>query len=372
MNAGQSPLERALAGITIADLGARFFPSWRPGRSCCSPFREDRHPSFSVFDNGRAWKDHATGEHGDAVDFLAKACGITLPEACRELIDLAGVGGSTLPRPSIASPRPTEAPARSACAETTGKPALPADLAAPTADELDALAKLRHLPDTCGLVAAVAAGHLRAGTFRGVRVWIVTDSTRCSAQARRMDGATWRELNGSKAWNLRGSAASWPIGAADIGERPRVLVAEGGGDFLCLWHLIAAADATDCAPVGILGSTQSIHSDAARFFRGKDITIYPHADAAGQRGRDAWARQFYAAGAKAVRSFNLAARLNGRGKDLNDLLALDAAEAPVPDRLCPACWSRRIAAPMGGPTCSCNPYVWPTFTADQLANDFRR
>ena len=33
----------------------------------------------------------------------------------------------------------------------------------------------------------------------------------------------------------------------------------------------------------------------------------------------------------------------------------------TPTGLCPACWARRIAAPINGPTCSCNPYVGPTW-----------
>jgi hypothetical protein len=268
----------------------------------------------------------------------------------RRIFELVGASASISPVP----PRPT------------GRPMMPQDLAEPTVDELDALARLRHLPDARGLLAAVTAGHLFTATFKSVRVWIVMDSTRRNAQARRMDGEPWRELDGAKAWTLRGSAASWPVGCVDIGDRPRVLVAEGAPDFLCLWHLIATTGATDCAPVAMLGAGQTIHPDAARFFRGRDVTIYPHADVAGQRGRDVWARQFYAAGAKKVRAFDLAARLNGRGKDLNDALM------QAPDGLCPTCWNRRIAAPIGGPTCPCGSYTWPSFTAEQLANSFTR
>ena len=62
-----SPLARAKDRVTIFEVGARYFLAWRPRKSCASPFRADRHPSFSVFDGGRAWKDFATGEHGDAV-----------------------------------------------------------------------------------------------------------------------------------------------------------------------------------------------------------------------------------------------------------------------------------------------------------------
>ena len=42
-------------------------------KSCKSPFREDRNPSFGVFQDGSNWyfKDHATGESGDEINLLA-------------------------------------------------------------------------------------------------------------------------------------------------------------------------------------------------------------------------------------------------------------------------------------------------------------
>ena len=370
-----SPLALAKDRVTIFELGARFFPSWRPGKSCASPFREDRKPSFSIFADGREWNDFATGQHGDTVDFLAKARGIALPDACRELIDLAGSGASTIPHAPIAPPRPAESPVRPVCAETPASAGLWREMQTRirrgSIAELETLARLRGLPVYAGLQLASNAGQLwfveaLDGRER-VTAWLLTDKSRRVAQLRRLDGKPWQGI-GAKAKTLVAASgdAAWPVGAADIGDRPRVLVAEGSADFLCLWHLIATAGATDCAPVGMLGAGQSIHPEAASLFRGKDVTIYPHADAAGERGRDTWARQLYAAGAKAVRSFNLAARLHGRGKDLNDAIT------QAPDGLCPTCWNRRIAAPIGGPTCPCTPYTWPEFTADQLANDFTR
>ncbi len=62
----------------------------RPG-SCRSPFREERKPSFSWWfaDDGRArWKDHATGESGDSVAFLAKALGVSNREAVVRYLEL--------------------------------------------------------------------------------------------------------------------------------------------------------------------------------------------------------------------------------------------------------------------------------------------
>ena len=89
-----SPLERALERIRISYLWQLFGLCGSPEPSCRSPFREDRHPSFSVYEGGRKWKDHATGARGDAADFLAAACKVTRREGCRLLIAMAGNGGT--------------------------------------------------------------------------------------------------------------------------------------------------------------------------------------------------------------------------------------------------------------------------------------
>lgn len=91
--------------LNIAKHQLRIPELWRmlglpsePGKSCHSPFRDDHNPSFSVFDDGLRWKDHATGEHGDAIDFLARARGLSNADACREFLKLAGVSDSPAPR----------------------------------------------------------------------------------------------------------------------------------------------------------------------------------------------------------------------------------------------------------------------------------
>ena len=86
-----SPLGHAKDRLLILVLWVMLDLPGKPGRRCRSPFREDRNPSFSVYDGGRRWKDHATGEGGDAVDFLRRALNLSNEEACRKLIELAGV-----------------------------------------------------------------------------------------------------------------------------------------------------------------------------------------------------------------------------------------------------------------------------------------
>jgi hypothetical protein len=69
----------------IPVIARELFPEWTPAKSCCSPFRPDKIPSFSVYNNDRSWKDFATGEGGDVIDFLAAARDISVPSAMMEL-----------------------------------------------------------------------------------------------------------------------------------------------------------------------------------------------------------------------------------------------------------------------------------------------
>lgn len=56
---------------------------------CRSPFRDDSSPSFSIYANGTRFKDHGTGDGGDAITFYAMARRIENREAVREFLALA-------------------------------------------------------------------------------------------------------------------------------------------------------------------------------------------------------------------------------------------------------------------------------------------
>ncbi|MDA7881446.1 CHC2 zinc finger domain-containing protein [Akkermansiaceae bacterium] len=66
----------------------RITDAWRdlgfegqPAISCRCPWREDRKPSFSVFDGGRAFKDFSTDEAGDVFTFVMLALGLSFKDA---------------------------------------------------------------------------------------------------------------------------------------------------------------------------------------------------------------------------------------------------------------------------------------------------
>jgi hypothetical protein len=203
MIAADSPLQTAKARLTIAALWTMLDLPGKPQKSCRSPFREDRNPSFSIYDDGRKWKDHATGQGGDAADFVAAACNLSPEEGARRLIELAGV----LPHPNertslgnfVRSPSAQEE-------EKARKREIWPVFEVPTREEIKAIAELRGL-SVEGVSLGAQAGLLYCANSREGRAYIITDSRRKNAQARRMDGRPWARIC-AKAWTLLGSEAA--------------------------------------------------------------------------------------------------------------------------------------------------------------------
>lgn len=53
-------------------LGDRVVRKVANGYLARCPWREDNHPSLTVSPNGRGWKDHATGEHGNLIEMVQR------------------------------------------------------------------------------------------------------------------------------------------------------------------------------------------------------------------------------------------------------------------------------------------------------------
>jgi hypothetical protein len=311
-------LTEAKERVTIPDLWRHFNLPGQPKKSCRSPFRPDKRASFSVYDDGRRWKDHATGDSGNQIAFLEKCTGLTGGAACKAFIEFAGTGRivNTITRPA---PR---APER----EHRDKPDLPVMDCGTTA-QLKVLATLRNI-GVEGLRIANERGLLWFATLKGHPAWIVTDSQRCNAQACRMNGQPWTHLeNPAKAWTLPRCRASWPIGIVEAQPFPIIALVEGGPDFLTAFHFAwAEGRERDVAPVCITGASNRIPDDAVPYFAGKRVRIFPHLDDAGKEAARRWTAQLESVNAT-VDCFDLSGIptvSNGRVADLNDLSSLDA------------------------------------------------
>jgi hypothetical protein len=331
-HAGQSTLADAKARLNIYGLWTHFNFPGNPAPSCHSPFRDDKRASFSVFDGGTRWKDFSTGEAGDAVDFFQRASGKSKKDACRKFIEMAS--GHFAPAPRAAWPQPHQA-------EAKPKPVLP-DFSRGNAADFKQLANLRKIPCE-GLEWANERGLLWFATLKDFPAWIVTDSARVNAQARRMDGRQWEHI-GAKAWTLPRSWASWPIGIREAQPFPAIALCEGAPDFLAAHYLTLWEQAShhtkrdvQCAPVTMLGASQRIHPDALPMFTGKRVRIFGHDDEDGSAAVERWARQLEVVGAD-VDAFNFAGLRQWDAKpvkDLNDSLLMDATSFAEAGRMLP-------------------------------------
>jgi hypothetical protein len=314
-------LADAKARLNIQALWNHFGYPGKPAASCRCPWREDHKPSFSVNADGTLWNDFSTGEAGDAVDFFQRATGLPQKDACRKFIELAGGQIASAPRAAQPQARPADA---------KPKPVFPA-FSTGTPAEIQHLASQRKIPRE-GLNFAIERGLLRFGILKDCMAWIVTDSAKVNAQARRMDGQQWEHI-GAKAWTLPGAWASWPLGIMEARPFQAIALSEGGPDFLAAHYFALFEQSThppkrdvQCSPVAMLGASQRIHADALPMFAGKRVRIFGHDDDAGRGAVERWAAQLKSIGAD-VDAFSFAGlhQVDGKPvKDLNDLTSIHA------------------------------------------------
>lgn len=80
-------MENICDSISIFDVATKFGVALKgKGKLYSSPFRKDEHPSFSIFGDGKFFKDLATGETGNVISFTAKLKGISNKEAYKLLL----------------------------------------------------------------------------------------------------------------------------------------------------------------------------------------------------------------------------------------------------------------------------------------------
>ena len=313
-------LDAAKSRVSIADAWRALGLPGEPRRTCCSPFREDRNPSFSIFADGRGWHDFATGEKGDVVSFVKRATACTDAEAIRRVLELAG----GIVAPVALAPR--QGPTKPVPVPYDGLAGL--TLAPPTVGEVLALAELRHWPTFAGLELAARRGLLRFSDVkhRGEthRAWIFTDDARHSAQARRLDGEPWPgEGHTCKSKPVR-TDADHPPGLADIVacDRRAVLICEGEPDTLAALLLAWAGDIADKVGVVCLaGASKPLPLAVLEKLRGRRCRVMRQTDPAGHKAALAWAESIHAAGI-VVDLANLDGRTRADGQPAKDLADL--------------------------------------------------
>lgn len=293
------------------------------------PFHSEKTPSFHVHPESGFFKCFGCGKSGDAVDFVRETEGLSFTGAVEalgarfnvliEYEDGTQGSGSTAGGVIIKPPpKPIETRAPS---DTWVR--LQARMRPGTLTQIRQVAELRKIPSLAGVELANRNGHL---WFAEVwddgfewPAWILTDSSRRNAQARRMDGKPWSGIGDKKAKTIQGCEATWPVGISEV-TGPDIFIVEGGPDLLAAWHWIWLCDRiATTSPVAMFGAANPIHVAALPYFVGKDVRIFPHNDPnmAGMNGAIRWRSKLLEAGARAVDFFDFRPEGN---KDLNDLV----------------------------------------------------
>ncbi|WP_367870961.1 hypothetical protein [Luteolibacter sp. Populi] len=270
-----------------------------------SPFREERHPSFSIFDSGRAWKDQGSGLGGDVVEFVKHALGADYREVREWFQERLGIDRMDPPFQRPAAPQARK------------EIEWPGELLTGNEATWQAFAAKRGLTPE-GVAFAVQQGSLRFMKVDGAKCFVITDAKHRAAEIRRIDGGLF---HGRKAYPLRGVDKSWTPGlamAAHASPKARILLTEGATDHLTALDLYsdfrAAGFEDEWIPCTLLGaSCKTLAPEAIPFFRGRSVKIIPDADDAGDAMAGHWTKLLVGLGCT-VDHVKLP-----RGKDLTDL-----------------------------------------------------
>lgn len=303
-------------------------------KTCRSPLRPDKKSSWGVFQReGRwFWKDFGTGEAGDEISFLVHAKKLPtsgrFAKALKIWTKIANQAPLAAEQEALPPVEPPQKPNASGFGPGTDA-------------QLNQLARLRKI-DARGLLIAHERGLLVFGRLGTHEVYGVRDASGNVLEVRRLDGQPFPdhgELGERKSHALKGSRKSWPVGLADAGDRPMILLVEGLPDFLATFEVVVREEALDrVAPVAMLAAGAAIAADALPLFKGKHVRIVPHADEPGQAAAARWKKQLLEAGALKVDFITVADAADDSSliKDLNDYLPLyriDVADGTAEGRL---------------------------------------
>lgn len=271
----------------------------------CCPFHAEKTPSFIFGGDHHRDRCHCFGcgaDH-DFFGFWQGECNVDHLEAVKQLAGLAGVyvGEIRFEKPKAPPVRTPEKRLESDD-DAAQKPSLP-PLYQATREDCAEIAKGRGLDLEAVWIAArihkrVAVvkswplyearydrGWQAKQNWEQHRCWAAIDETKNVAEFRRLDNGLHTKLDGSaspKVWSTAGK--NWPLGAAQIGDRKRVLLVEGGPDmlaayhFLKMWHTQRRPLLQDVAVVCMLGASNKIRESALPLFQGCRVRIMVDAD----------------------------------------------------------------------------------------------
>lgn len=276
---------------TVLDVWAMLCPQAEQPKvgMNASPFRDDKTPSFSIYEQGRRFKDHGHDEHaGTAVDFAMIALGTDISGVREWILERMGINledGREQERQRLAKPP-----------RTPERIMFPAPLVKGCRATCEAMARYREGVTAEGLEAAVRMGILRFCDIRGRKCYVVTDSTARCAEIRDIKGRRWGDpQKGSKAYKLAmyPGAKSWLIGAVGLVGRSNeygVIVTEGAPDLLAAISLQQRYQGeAKWICTALLGAgIKTLNPECAALLKGRTVRLVPDVGEQGEKMARTW------------------------------------------------------------------------------------
>jgi len=314
-------LDYAKSKIGISQVWRNIGLPGEPKRICRSPFREDRKPSFSISHDDKLWKDFSTNEGGDLVNFVSKALSLNINDSIQWVVDAAnGVISTNYSQKNLTYEKTFKHKYHGLNGLELNKPSI---------GQIIKIAETRNWFTFVGLQIAANRGLLYTSQLvhRGDRldVWIFTDDSRKSAQARRLDGFVFKnDCGGFKSKSLE-SDPCHPAGLWDIinNNRRNVIICEGEIDSLAAITLAWLSGKIDS--VGVLclsGVSKGIAPNVCDNLKGRYCRIVRQSDSAGYKAAVYWGKSLINSGVKCD-VINLARYKKPNGelvKDIGDLI----------------------------------------------------
>jgi hypothetical protein len=286
-------------------------PRWK----CLCPLHAEQTPSFIIDPRKNLWHCFGCGKGGSVIDLHATLRGISIGAAMAKLSGHNGASSGKKQSCALVDSKLYNAFTDERKARCRSRwPAFDT----PTQREIEALAELRGLSSE-GVSLTAEGGLLFCCDSREGRAYVVTDSRRINAQARRLDGRCWSAKGGAKSWTFPGSVASWPIGLREAQTFPAIALVEGGPDLLAAFHLAWCVNREkEIAPIAVLGASMAIPTPVLPLFAGKHVRIFAHRDNEGLEAEARWWHQLHQAGVRVDR-YNLSGFITVDGQCVNDV-----------------------------------------------------
>jgi hypothetical protein len=314
--------------------------------SCRSPFREEKNPSWGIFQREGKWyfKDHTTDDKGDEITIISRLKNwdsvSDFPKILEFYAELAGVSGNTMQSGVNQVPR-WDLKTRVSVALENGSTMkrfrdLPiagaVNFTKGSSEQMLALSQTRGI-GLPGIILASERGLIQFGEHEGHECWGITDSTNRALELRRMDRGVF--ANGKKCKALPGSEKR-PVGVLEAKPFPKVCITEGTPDFLECWHHVRwEGKENSVAVVCMLGAATNIEEQDFEFFKGKVCRLFPHTDKAGIEAAGRWRNSLRKAGARKVDIVDLFGKTQRTGEPAGDLLEFSNCLDPFLERLMP-------------------------------------